>query len=888
MNPLFQRISHVESELSELRKTTKRLSQTVETLKGEINAEETPAQKVSTFEKPEEEVLDPLPVVSKIVPKTSPPPLPETPEEKQSAPALDTTSIKADNAALELHLGRVWSVRLGILLLTTGFVFLSHYTYDNIIRELGPGIRLAFMYLFSIALTGAGLYCERWKESLKSYGSILAAGGLAAVYYCGFAAHNVEALRVIDSPVVASIVLTLSAGLFCGISLWRKSRLMLGTSLALAFYSISMNPIGWMACLSAVVLAAFGIMMMIRNRWLEIGFLALVGSYLSYTWWQFAVSQGDSSISRWFLVSYWILFAAASFVAARDMDEENHIWFTSLNNGAFFFLFSFQLELGTWMEQHWLFCFIFGAILTLIGLTTGERFSARSRIVHLTKGIGIITLGLALLLNGHQLFVALLIEAVALMALNLKIPRTFTKTASWGIGILSCVALTGAHHSEIHPLIWLFGVAAWLVIGTIHRFTEHEQLETRLHTGGMVASILAMFMLVFGLMLEWQAVNQALSVGLIGMLAGALGLWKPLRNHAPEFLVTSFLSGLAALASLYLLPDLSLKILLTAALLSLLGSIAPVNHHRLESGTDEKNAFHLSVAALVAIGLGFLWMALDRSGYPPGAKLVIALIIPFAGTMISKSTGLLAHSAVPFLFHLIVWHVGPLSSSTLMVGLVITLLHLVFVRKFHRLLDRPFIETALAVFAAIFWGLWLISITDHPALPLTLTSVALLMCKNRLGSQLSHFISAPYFALGMTLAFLNGSPGELYLCLVAPLALHLTHCFMAKDDKFQTAAVISLLLLWIQITRNADLLPLAAVWALTGTVLLLGGLGLKSRCFRLIGLIILAFSLGHLMLFDLVKLDPLPRILSFMTLGFGLLGLGYVYNRWQDRLKQIL
>lgn len=42
------------------------------------------------------------------------------------------------------------------------------------------------------------------------------------------------------------------------------------------------------------------------------------------------------------------------------------------------------------------------------------------------------------------------------------------------------------------------------------------------------------------------------------------------------------------------------------------------------------------------------------------------------------------------------------------------------------------------------------------------------------------------------------------------------------------------------------------------------------------------------MLFDLIKLNPLPRILSFMMLGLGLLGLGFVYNRWQDRLKQIL
>lgn len=42
------------------------------------------------------------------------------------------------------------------------------------------------------------------------------------------------------------------------------------------------------------------------------------------------------------------------------------------------------------------------------------------------------------------------------------------------------------------------------------------------------------------------------------------------------------------------------------------------------------------------------------------------------------------------------------------------------------------------------------------------------------------------------------------------------------------------------------------------------------------------------MLIGLGKLDPLPGILSFMTLGDGLLSLGFIYNRWQDHLKQIL
>ena len=36
---------------------------------------------------------------------------------------------------------------------------------------------------------------------------------------------------------------------------------------------------------------------------------------------------------------------------------------------------------------------------------------------------------------------------------------------------------------------------------------------------------------------------------------------------------------------------------------------------------------------------------------------------------------------------------------------------------------------------------------------------------------------------------------------------------------------------------------------------------------------------------DIVKLNPLPCILSFITVGLGLLALGFVYNHWQEHLK---
>ena len=326
MEPLLHRLSRVESRLESLTQSAKDLSVELREIR-QLATKPAPREEEPLPPEPAPVTPPPLPV--EFIESPDPLPTPAIPVRPSQAPQ------KADHAALEMQLGRVWFVRLGIVLLTTGLDFLSRYTYDNFVRDLGPGIRLILLYLFSFTLAGAGLFFEQWKDSLKSYGRIVAAGGFAAIYYAGFAAHNVDALRVIESPVLASILLTASAGLICVVSLRRESRVMLSTSLGLAFYSISVNPIGWMACLSAMVLATLGVLMMIRYRWSEVGFVVLIGSYASYFWWQIAIGSGNES-SHWFLPAYWALFVAASLVATRDLHEDRHALFTSMNHGAFF------------------------------------------------------------------------------------------------------------------------------------------------------------------------------------------------------------------------------------------------------------------------------------------------------------------------------------------------------------------------------------------------------------------------------------------------------------------------------------------------------------------------------------------------------------------------
>jgi uncharacterized membrane protein (DUF373 family) len=56
-----------------------------------------------------------------------------------------------------------------------------------------------------------------------------------------------------------------------------------------------------------------------------------------------------------------------------------------------------------------------------------------------------------------------------------------------------------------------------------------------------------------------------------------------------------------------------------------------------------------------------------------------------------------------------------------------------------------------------------------------------------------------------------------------------------------------------------------------------------------LGLGILAFCLGRVMIVDVWKLEKeIYRVLSFTALGFVLLVLGFIYNKYQEKIKEWL
>jgi hypothetical protein len=92
---------------------------------------------------------------------------------------------------------------------------------------------------------------------------------------------------------------------------------------------------------------------------------------------------------------------------------------------------------------------------------------------------------------------------------------------------------------------------------------------------------------------------------------------------------------------------------------------------------------------------------------------------------------------------------------------------------------------------------------------------------------------------------------------------------------------------WVVLTSGAHFL-LTVSWAALAAALFTIGFLLRERMHRWLGLGILACAVARGFMSDVWQLTPLYRILSFMALGVVLLALGFIYNKYQEKIRQWL
>ena len=116
------------------------------------------------------------------------------------------------------------------------------------------------------------------------------------------------------------------------------------------------------------------------------------------------------------------------------------------------------------------------------------------------------------------------------------------------------------------------------------------------------------------------------------------------------------------------------------------------------------------------------------------------------------------------------------------------------------------------------------------------------------------------------------------------------------DGKVHGAVILAgALSLWLFLSRWVTDLEqaqggsyLTAGWSVLALALFTAGMVMRERMYRWIGLGILACALGRVFIFDVWKLETLYRILSFLALGVVLLVVGFIYSKYQEKIREWL
>lgn len=887
---------------------------------------------------PAREEAPPAPISSDSQPPAeAPPPAVETPistPPPTPPPSSAPSGPPPPREAFEFRLVQVWFVRIGVVVFLTALVLLGNYAYQEWIANLGPSARAFALALLSGGVLGAGALLEKKRESLRQFARVLMAGGFAGIYYTAYASHFVPALRWIESPVAAGVLLVALAGMLVWLAERKQSQTLAVLGIGLAWYSCVINPVGWFTLASNLVLSAAAVFFLLRNRWTALSCTLLPAVYGAYAYWQSLRVDAGGSSDAWlgclFCTTYWITFTFPVFFKGRQpLALSSKIWLLTANNFAWFGLTAWSLPTsGLLGNILWLWSAIIGALLLALDLCA-RRYLPSEREVALAyriQGLALLTLAITLKWQGAERALLLAAEGLILQA-GSRSGSVLLGRAGLAVTLLAAVfgleSLSLKEGEAGNPLQTGALLAGFfLVQALIHRplalGPDWKQPSGKLLPAPSFYALLSVLAGTFTLANHLSATWQPLAFGAAALAFILVGL----AAWAPE---TAFLGQLFVLAGhgAWLLADKSTPWWSPLGLLAATLACAywwP--RQRRFSFEASLGSFGQAVLAFLAVFLVFRWLdgdlGLTREGWMvAGGFLTLAFLFyglaTANGWLVGFGQLFLLVAVGAFLIELLFTssaHLPRLSASliplALMLGISVAARELGgpageglpgssraafgLIARFYRygtmamvlLWCFRYVEPVHQVWflgaASLIAMLWARFQFEGPRMVFSLLLAALALARLLFGLR-NFQESAPWHAAGLAALLLMIEAG--LKKLPPPHASRLLE---------RIALMAVLFTLWIYLTRCCQATPYAAtlVWTVLAFALFGAGLLLRERIYRWFGLGILTATLLRVAFVDLWGFGTLMRIGSLMALAGVLIGLGYVYNRYADTIKKYL
>ena len=210
---------------------------------------------------------------------------------------------RAPSQGWEAILGGSWLNKIGVLLLVVGLVLFIRYSFGM----LGPAGRVAVSLAVSASMLMAGVALER-NQKYRVAARGLIGGGWAALYATTFAAHGIEAARVVESPVLATLLLAVVALGMVLHSLRYRSQTLTGVAYFVAFVTLAITQLNVFAVVALVPLAASLLYLAHRFQWTAMAFAGLPATYGIYLLHAARSSGGSLALGQTVLFVYWLVF----------------------------------------------------------------------------------------------------------------------------------------------------------------------------------------------------------------------------------------------------------------------------------------------------------------------------------------------------------------------------------------------------------------------------------------------------------------------------------------------------------------------------------------------------------------------------------------------------
>lgn len=830
--------------------------------------------------------------------------------------------------SFEMRLGTYWLVRIGAVLILTGLAFFGNLAY----QKLGAGGKVGLLYLASGLFLGAGAWWQRKaaSESLHNFAQVLFAGGLAAVYFTTYAAHHVPALQVIRSALLDGALLLGWAGYIAWIADRRKSELLALFATGLAYYTSAITPVGNFTLYSNLVLTITAVFFLVRNRWAGLSWASLIATYAAYAWWRFyhggegwrwASPDEGLGFGASFLFSYWLVFTVAAFLSKhKSIAGNSRAAFITFNNGALFSLFvltMLQVNAG----RFWQFALGYGSALLILA-ELSRHFLASEPITkntYLTQGLVLITVGLVAKFTGTQLALVLAAESVILFILGTLRKNIFLQTGAyisgamsvgWGIDSLQRddfsrlilgAALGGlmalnacwsawrrlwADRRELRPEPAYFTLLALVMwIATTWFNTTTATFPLALGVEAVVLTMTTYFLRVRELALMGQFLLVLAHVSwlakfidplmpppwwnpllLLGLTLGLSHWWQKQQTITLRPAVNTVFQSIYAIAIITILhnwlgPQFTSETWI--AVTSLL-AIAVTGY------AVKTRLWLLAVGAQISLLVSSWQFATQLTIAKPTWYFPLAPIAALATLSFATWNWFARHPEIQSSTRTSLLQLAQLYRW---IALVMTI---GWVNKYIALAERPWVFTLLGAvaFAVAGWRRNREALLFNAALSVTgLASLWLLPGRE-------------------TIVYLPNFLVVLALLAQQQIARRKVERYELPDSIHATMIIAGCGTLWWLISHwvllSASGFYLTASWSALAFACIGGGVLLREKIYRWAGLGILGTALGRIVLFDVWKLETFYRVLSFMALGVVLVVLGFIYNKYQEKIREWL